>query len=138
MNIMKIGVLILFLGVSLSPAGCREARHPLLSASASSDHLKVNSDGTASATGTVLENNNGCARDVACNLQVQVGDSEIRVIYHPGEGEKRVNNTEAWERASKVKKGAHVEVYGKHEKQGALDVIEIYSSDKFYIHVLAD
>jgi len=138
---MKTIVVIFLLAVSLSSGCClgtRRTPNALAAPPVATDEFKVNSDGTASATGTVLENNNGCARDVACYLQVQVGDSEIRVIYHPGEGEKRVNNTEAWERASKVKKGAHVEVYGKHEKQGALDVIEIYSSDKFYIHVLAD
>lgn len=135
---MKIIVLTLFLAVSLSSGGCREAAHPLPPAPPTSDQLRVNPDGTANATGIVLENNYGCAHDAECYLKVRAGDKEIRVIYNPGESEDRVNNDSASDAASKVKKDAHVEVYGKYRKQGTLDVMEIYSSENFYIHILKD
>src|SRR5215831_6281301 len=124
MNVMKIGVLILFLGVSLTAGGCREAPHPLSLAPATSDHLKVNSDGTANVTGIVLENNHGCEVDAACYLRLQVEDKEVWVIYHPGEGEYRIANKEMLSRAAKVKQGAHVQAYGKHNKRDTLDTIE--------------
>ena len=138
MNIMKIGILVLFLTVSLSPAGCREAPHPISAAPLLSDQLIVNSDGTATVTGIVLENNHGCEVDAACYLRLQVKDKEVWVIYHPGEGEYRIANKEMLNRASRVKQGAHVEAYGKHNKRGTLDAIEIYSSDTYYVHVLTD
>lgn len=138
MNIMRIGVLVLFIAVSLSPAGCREAPHPLPSTPAPSDKLIVNSDGTATVIGIVLENNYGCAHDSACYLELRAGDREVRVIYNPGESSDRVNNEKATDAASKVKKDAHVEIYGKYRKEGTLAVIEIYSSEDFYIHILKD
>ena len=138
MNIMRIGVLVLFITVSLSPAGCCEAPHALLPAPGRADQLVVNSNGNATVIGIVLENNYGCAHDSACYLQLRAGDREVRVIYNPGESSDRVNNEKATAAASRVKKDAHVEVYGKYRKQGTLDVIEIYSSEEFYIHILKD
>ena len=136
MNIMKIGLLMLFFGVSLSPGGCREAPHPPSPAPATSDHLKVNSDGTANVTGIVLENNHGCEVDVRCYLRLRIGDSEIVVVYGPAEGEKvtHVRDTpEEW----KIKKGHHVKAYGRYIKNNG-EMIEVYSSDSYYVHVLAD
>lgn len=127
---MRILIMILSVTLLSSPESCHATT--LITA----DHLKVNSNGTATVTGIVLENNNGCATDAACYLRIQVGNREVHVIYNPGESTDRVNNHEATDIAGKVKEDAHVEVYGKYSRQRALDVIEIYSSKQFYIHVL--
>ncbi|HEU5414066.1 MAG TPA: hypothetical protein VFW31_09930, partial [Candidatus Angelobacter sp.] len=94
-------------------------------------------DGTATVTGIVLENNQGCRVDASCYLRLRVGSDEIRVIYHPGEGEGHVNKA-AYQQGVSVAKGAHVEVYGRYSKRADVAMIETFSSDKFYIPVLAN
>lgn len=128
---MRTLILMLFL-MLLSSESCHAA------SPVAADQLKVNSNGTATVTGVVLENNNGCATDGECYLRIQAGNLEVRVVYIPSETPGQPKNHEATEIAGKVKKDAHVEVYGKHSKEGILNIIEIYSSKDFYVHVLND
>jgi hypothetical protein len=101
------------------------------------EKLDVASDGTAKATGLVLENNLGCEVDLECYPRVKIADREIRVTYSPAEGpEQLIKNWSAGDQGFSAKKGERVTVYGKYRKAGTLDMIEIYSNEKFYIHIL--
>lgn len=126
MDNMRIVVLILFLTMLCPPGGCHAANP------APSDQLKVNSDGTATVTGTVLENSHACEVDARCFLRLRVADAEVVVVYGPAEGEKapHVRDTrQEWN----MKIGEHVEAYGRFQKE---NFIEVYSSEAFYVHVL--
>ena len=98
------------------------------------DGLSLADDGTAIATGIVLENNQGCRVDASCYLQLKIKDKQARVIYHPGESEVKINES-AYRQGATTKKGAHVKVYGRYRKSGNLIIIETYSSEAFFIHV---
>ena len=100
-----------------------------------SHELKRDSDGTATATGIVIENYRGCQVDAICYLQLRVGNKEVRVIYHPGEGENHINKT-AYEQGAKAKKSAHIRAYGQYRRRGSIDIIETFGSDTFYIRIL--
>ncbi len=101
-----------------------------------SGKLMIAADGTATATGIVLENNHGCEIDAICYLRLKVGDHEVRVVYDPGKSGVRDKNKTASEQGFAVKKGSHVAIYGKYTKQS--NTIEIYSSETFYVRVLTD
>jgi hypothetical protein len=63
-------------------------------ADASGQAATVSASGAAASvavTGVVIENNKGCERDAICFLRVrsEVSKAVWRVIYHPGEGERR-------------------------------------------------
>jgi hypothetical protein len=112
--------------MSSSPGGCHSATPT------ASDQLKTNSDGTATVTGIVLENNHDCALDLRCYLELRVGNTEVGVVYAGTEGETtphRRNTDQEW----KIKKGDHVEAYGRLQDK---TLIEVYSSETFYVHVL--
>ncbi len=102
---------------------------------AASDEIKVNSDGTAKATGIVVENNHGCEVDASCYLRLGVSDREIRVLYSIGEASSHGDN-QAYHQGWAVRRDAHVEVYGRYDKDST--TIETYSSNTFYIHVLSN
>jgi hypothetical protein len=104
--------------------------------SATVDELKVGSDGTATVTGIVLENNHGCEVDASCYLQLRVGSKNVRVVYHPGAAE-RVANTVAVKEGYAVKQGDHVKAYGRYRKQQNKESIETYTSGASYIHILS-
>lgn len=125
---MKIALLILCLIMASSPGG-GQAATPVVS-----DQLKTNSDGTAVVTGFVLENNNGCALDGLCFLQLRAADTEVAVVYVGAEGETTPyrRNTDQEE---KIKQGEQVEAYGRLRGKHS---IEVYSSETFYVHVLSD
>lgn len=132
---MKIAVTILLFASCLTIARCNQAADPPRRAgSAPADRLQRESDGTAKAAGVVLENNRGCDLDVACYLQLQVGDIQVRVIYHPGEGDSHLNK-DAYKEGSAATKGDHVEVWGRYSKHD-VDTIETFSSDAFYIRII--
>ena len=136
---MKTIVVIFLLAVSLSSGCClgtRRTPNALAAPPVATYEFKVNRDGTVTVTGVVLENNHGCEVDGRCFLRLQVGGREIVVVYGPAEGEKvtHVRDTpEEW----KIKKGDHVKGYGKYSKDNG-EIIEVYSSDSYYVHVLAD
>ena len=97
------------------------------------DQLKVNSDGTVVAIGIVLENSHNCVVDGGCFLRLRVANTEIVVMYAPLEGEKTPPQLRNTDREWKIKKGAHVEAYGRLQNKNQ---IEVYSSETFYVHVL--
>jgi hypothetical protein len=101
------------------------------------DKLDVASDGTAKATGLVLENIHSCVVDAECALRLKVGDNEILVIYNPGESSEPYRNGAADQQGFSVKKGSRVAVYGKYRKAGTFESIETYSDEKFYIRILS-
>ena len=102
-----------------------------------SDKLSISGDETAKATGLVLENNLGCEVDLECYLRVKIADREIQVTYNPAEGpEQLIKNWSAGDQGFSAKKGDRVAVYGNYRKAGTFERIEIYSNEKFYIHIL--
>jgi len=130
-----IGIVIL-LAVLIAASRCNQAPDSSSSSQTTAgEEFKINNDGTALVTGTVLENNQGCRVDTACYLSVKAGSKTVRVVYHPGEGEAQVNKS-AYQAGSSVGKGARVTAYGRNRKRGDIDIIETFSSDEFYIHVL--
>jgi hypothetical protein len=100
------------------------------------DKLNIASDGTAKATGVVLENNLGCKVDAECYLQLKIGDREIQVMYHPAEGPEPIKNRSAGDQGFSAKKGDRVAVHGNYRKAGTFERIETYSDEKFYIRIL--
>ena len=114
---------------------CHQAVYASPASDQEGDSLSVAGDGTATAIGIVLENNHGCRLDGACYLRLRISGKQARVIYHPGEGEAKINRL-ALRQGEIVQKGARVKAYGRYRKSGDLAIIETYSSDAFYIHVL--
>jgi len=133
---IKKALALLLLTPFIAVGRCSQSLHLAPTANSSDgDELKRDSDGTATATGIVIENYLGCQVDAICYLQIRVGNKEVRVIYHPGEGENHINKT-AYEQGAKAKKGTHIRAYGQYRKKGSLDIIETFSSNTFYIRIL--
>lgn len=126
----------MLLALSIPVSRCSQAPDSSFSSQTTGgDELKVNNDGTARVTGTVLENNQGCRVDAACYLLVKAGSKTVRVVYHPGDVEGQVNKS-AYRAGSSVGKGDRVTAYGRYRKRGDSDIIETFSSDEFYIRLL--
>ena len=53
-----------------------------------SGKVKVYANGTATASGAVIENSHACEIDARCYLRLRVGDRERTVVYGPAEGDK--------------------------------------------------
>lgn len=131
--------LVLLLVAPLIAIGQCSQQHssPQTPVLAQQDQLELGSDGTATATGTVIENYLGCRIDVACYLRLRVGKKEVRIIYHPGESEGHLNKN-AYEQGAKANKGGRVTAYGQYRKRGTIEAIETFSSDAFYIRILSN
>jgi hypothetical protein len=97
--------------------------------------VKVGNDGTATVSGTVLENIKKCTVDLKCYLLLKKGDEEIRVIYGSGEGSNCLND-KATDAGFQVKKGQKINAYGSYGKLGKRYIISTCSSNDFYIKVL--
>lgn len=116
----------MLLALSIAVSRCNQAPDsPFGSQTTGSDELKVNNDGTALVTGTVLQTNQGCRVDTACYLLVKAGSKTVRVVYHPGEVEGQVNKS-AYRAGSSLGKGARVTAYGRYRKRGDTDIIETF------------
>jgi hypothetical protein len=100
--------------------------------------LQLNSDGTASIHGKVEENYRGCARDGVCYFKLGSGESDIHVVYSPGETGASPPNGALVPQLMKVQPGAVIAAHGFHRQSGRLHTIDVYSKKEYFVHVLAD
>lgn len=86
--------------------------------------LIVNADGTAHVSGTVLENNQGCMRDLMCYLRLVAGQEEVYVYYNEGEGTPCINAAAA-AAGFEARVGDWVQVYGEYGREGLTHALTI-------------
>jgi len=106
-------------------------------ASAADCSLKVESDGTATVRGEVTRNDQGCARDIACYLQLSCDGRNVRVIYDPGDSPHEFTNEDATSVATRMKPGDVIDAHGGYSKFKDEITIDIYSKASYWIKVVS-
>lgn len=101
-----------------------------------SGRLQIHPDGTATALGVVITNEQHCVVDAQCWLVLDVGGITARVVYVEGE-EIPTRNDAAADRGFAARPGDLLEVHGAFEGSAASPLISTCESEEYFIRPAA-
>jgi len=99
--------------------------------------LHLESAGTATLRGLVVENHHDCSVDGLCYLTIHCDNAEVSVDYAGTEGGKlktrNDNDKVAWD----IRKGDLIEAFGGYTKGRHGGSLDIFSQERFWVKILS-